>query len=196
MSENQSGRTATTSSPYSRFLEFVAKMMPRAAFVLFLIVLISFTSALPEPAMTAEEIRQYTDANGHYFLSYDPPYLGAEYIKQYSHLSVVHAIEQEALEHAQQEGLGPFYVGEARNKKALYVSTQIRGDSRLGRKWNLRQYIDGRLSAYDAHAFWRVNRRGAKLLRLDLWPAGARVQEAMTMEDAHNRFKRPRWGCC
>lgn len=117
--------------------------------------------------------------------------------RYWSHLIESHpTLAQDALKHAQIDGNGPFYVGEVPKEKVLYAATQVKGDSQLGRKWNLRQYIDGRLSQYDAHLFWKIDRKGPQLLRLDIWPAGSEPQQRITMQEAIHRFPRLRWGCC
>ncbi len=126
-----------------------------------------------------------------YYLLYQPPYQGGSNMKQYSHLTVSHpTLEDEALAYAHTDGHGPFHTSQGR--KALYVSTQVPGDSRLGQKWNLRQQGAGR---YDAHLFWRVDGKGAKLLRLDLRNEGVHPQQTMTMQTALERSQ-PRCSGC
>lgn len=151
----------------------------------FTTLLVSSVVAVPEPALLKGELAHYQQAGTAYTQLYNPPpaipvTAEEDRFQYYSHiLGGDQQAEEYALNHALTPGNGPFHV--SRGKRALYVSTLIHRDSRLGTRWTI-----GPIQGYrrDAHAFWRVDRRGAKLLRLDLWPPGAVQQERMSMQAA------------
>lgn len=155
----------------------------------------SFSWLVPE--LTAEERRHYLLSHETYRASFDPPQPGAVYLEYYPRMSgSPHILKKEALEHAKQPGNGPIYshLGQVDGSHALFVSTRVSGNSRLGNRLNLRHDVDGHIKVHDAQLYWRVDRSGAKLLRYGVWPEGSSPPEVMTMQDAIRRStRRFRW---
>ncbi|EST04739.1 hypothetical protein PSEUBRA_006022 [Kalmanozyma brasiliensis GHG001] len=155
------------------------------------------SGAVLVPELTNEEADHHLFSYHRYLFAFEPPQLHAQYVEYYPHLSVSHPnLEKDALDFAKTAGNGPFYA-EASSRfgpKALFVSTKVSGNSRLGRTWNLRHNNDGRVKVYDAQLFWRVDRRGPKLLRFGIWPEGSHPQQVIPMQEVIDRFpRRFRW---
>ncbi|SPO27105.1 related to conserved hypothetical Ustilaginaceae-specific protein [Ustilago trichophora] len=163
---------------------------------IFLVVLfLSFVLAVQRPKLDSEGIAFLIESQAEYYGQ--PNALPPPPIDYSSHLGVTHPIQQQALQHAHIPGNGPFFVQHSEVSKAVYASTQVKGDSELGRRWNLRQNINGQPSNYDAQAFWRIGRAGPKLLRLQLWPATLTTKAPlMTMKEAIDSVPRGWFMCC
>lgn len=143
----------------------------------------------PEPELQPHEALVYNIWKYAFPAFYQPINLDAEPVSYLMHLIVAHPnLEQQALQHALRPGHGPYLVEEAHG--ALYATTLVPGDRGPGRVWNLQQHGPN-AHRLDAALFWRIDGNGPKMLRFDVWPAGAQVQEAMSMRDAISRFRAP-----
>lgn len=155
------------------------KIYLRAA-VLAATLCVSLAFAVEDPPLTTGEKQIYHGWNQDFRLLYDPWFVNAAPIPYRQHLAVAHPrLEQQALEWAHTPGNGPHQFTQHRG--AIYASTLIRGNEGPARNWNLRQ--NGQ-PPHDVNVFWKIDRRGAKMLRFDLWPAGAQAQQMLTMQDA------------
>lgn len=176
---------------------FDSRLSPVISFAFLLVC--SYAVRIQE--LTAEERGHYLISHDRYLFAFNPPQPEAQYIENLSHLSVSHpTLEKDALDYAKKSGNGPFYArpGVGDGSGVLFVATKISGNSLLGRSWNLRHNVDGEIKVYDAQLYWRVDRRGTRLLRFGIWPEGSTPPQVMTMQEAVNRFtRRMRWfGCC
>ncbi|SPO27104.1 related to conserved hypothetical Ustilaginaceae-specific protein [Ustilago trichophora] len=146
-----------------------------------LILFLPLTLAAPEPPLTRPEQRLYNHWNEEYRMQrYDPMLLGAGPLSYYSHMTSYNPrLEMEALEWAHTHSNGPYQYHRIRG--ALYVSTTIRGNQGPAQRWNLRQRGH---QPKDVSVFWRIDHRGPKMLRFDLWPAGANTPQMISMHDA------------
>ena len=153
---------------------------------LFLAASLDVATAAAAPKLTGSEKAIYNTWSQEYRLLYEVwRYDAQSGIPFYSHLVVSHPdLEQRALEYALQDGYGPYAVEHKRS--VSYAMTLIPGNRGPAIRWNLRQ---GQLGQYDASIFWKIDRRGAKLLRFDIWPAGAQAAQLERMQDVINRFR-------
>lgn len=170
------------------------KMMSHAkcSSIFLVILFLSFVLAVQQPELDGEATGFLLDSHAVYF---EYPGLAQPPIDYYSHLGAAQPIQQQALQHAHIPGNGPFFLERSQTAKAAYASTQIRANSELGRRWNLMQDIDGQPSNFDAQAFWRIDRNGPKLLRLQLWPTSLTRVPITTMAQAINSVPRG-FSCC
>lgn len=161
------------------------KMKLDVCIVFFLLALLSCALANGEPELTRREKEIYSGFMQDYRLLYNPWRGNVNGVRYYDHLVRAHpTLERDALGFAHRAGKGP-YQAEMHGGK-LYVATIVRGNEGPGMRWGLRQ-TGG--SHYDAHLFWRIDASGAKLLRFNIWPAGAQANQVMTMQDALERFR-------
>ena len=68
----------------------------------------------------------------------------------------------------------------------MYATTLIRGNEGPARRWGLQQRGN---APFDANVFWKIDERGARMLRFDVWPAGAEVGEVIGMGDVIRRMR-------
>lgn len=162
--------------------------LPLYLYVFFAIVVpgVFAAAAGSEPPMSPRAVEVYHSWNQDHLLLYNPWRNGVNRIPYYNHLIVAHPrLEQQALQYALLPGNGPYAVEHARG--VTFAKTLIPSNSRPGIAWNLRQ--NGR-PPHDATVFWRVDASGARLMRFDLWPAGAETQQRITMQEVIDRFRR------
>lgn len=143
-----------------------------------------------KPDLTDDEKAIYRGWNRHYENRYWPRRINPRRIPYLMHIVAAHPdVEQKALEHAHISSFGPYAV--ANPKGALwYAMTRIPGDAPIARNWNLRQKDT---VPWDVNVLWRVNRKGPKMLRFDLWDAGARGQQIMSMQGLIEQARRQAW---
>ncbi|CBQ72662.1 conserved hypothetical Ustilaginaceae-specific protein [Sporisorium reilianum SRZ2] len=161
---------------------------------LFSVAVLSVTCsvAVKPPPMSQAEQEFHRQSLVAYFGAYPDDQHGNTFIDYYSHLLGGHrTLEQDALAHAHLDGNGPFYFNSQQEGTRLFLATRVSGTSRLGKRWNLRQWIHDRPSNYDAHLSWRVDHQGPKLLRLDIWPEGSNPAVRMTMQEAMDHLRLP-----
>lgn len=185
----ESGSKASFTASYLSVLAFSATHENMIALNRFLILGLSLflfiVHALADPELDTVEEQIYRRANRSYQSKYlELPANGVRGVPSFAHLSVVHPVEQGALNLAQStppgptSQTGPFFY--ERGPKALYVSTRVPANSLLGRSWGL-AFGQHR---HDGHAFWRIDGNGPKLLRFDRWREGAHTPQEFTMAEA------------
>ncbi|SPO27449.1 uncharacterized protein UTRI_10566 [Ustilago trichophora] len=102
------------------------------SFTFVVILFLSFVLAVKQPELDSEGTAFLMESQGVY---YDHPgALPPPPADYYSHLGTTHPVEQQALQHAHIPGNGPFFLERSQAGDAVYASTQIRGNSELGRR--------------------------------------------------------------
>ncbi|CBQ72665.1 conserved hypothetical Ustilaginaceae-specific protein [Sporisorium reilianum SRZ2] len=147
----------------------------------FLFVLVWISAFL----VVAQVDRDLTDKERELYYGWNLEYQGRYYPRRYElqrlpalgHMLPAHPnLEAQALQHAHRDGYGPYVFQQGR--RVSYAMTMIPGNHDVALNWNLRQ---NGVPPQDVNVFWRIDRNGPKMLRFDLWTAGARAQQRTSM---------------
>ncbi|KAI3489075.1 hypothetical protein L1887_46833 [Cichorium endivia] len=159
---------------FSKCFKFSAMVAYSIIAVLGWTVLVLGALAVQQPELEEHEWPLYRSSLAHIRSTFEEPRPAPDSrVQYYPHLLAGQATaERDAWNFAHEQGMGPVHVSYDYNRRYAYVTTKIPRESTLGRKWGLGQPQISDLGfrrTKDAYAYWKVSKRGAQLLRLDLW---------------------------
>lgn len=163
-------------------------------------VLVLGALAVQQPELEEHEWPLYRASLAHIRSTFEEPRPAPDSrVQYYPHLLAGQATaERDAWNFAHEQGMGPVHVGYDYNRRYAYVTTKIPRESTLGRKWGLGQPQISDLGfrrTKDAYAYWKVSKRGAQLLRLDLWSSGSHAAQTTSWQNVYRGLSRPLFGC-